>query len=158
MPVICQSRKLKALYAFDSAYKLQKEYGQDINALLNTQIAAEIAHEIDGEIMNDLLNQAGIVNDSWNKIRPNGISLRDHYDAFSIVLNRGSNKIFQETKRAAANFVVCGLDVATIIESLPGFNSAGATAAIGPHIAGTLGSLTVIKNPYYPENKYVLGY
>lgn len=62
LPVVCQSRKLKALYAFDAAYTLQKEYGADINALLNSQIASEIAHEIDGEIMNDLLRGAGLVN------------------------------------------------------------------------------------------------
>ena len=62
LPVVCQSRKLKALYAFDAAFTLQKEYGADINALLNSQIASEIAHEIDGEIMNDLLRGAGLVN------------------------------------------------------------------------------------------------
>lgn len=158
MPVICQSRKLKALYAFDSAYKLQKEYGQDINALLNSQIAAEITHEIDGEIMNDLLNQAGLVNDTWDKARPEGISLHDHYESFRITLNAGANKIFQATKRASANFVIVGIDVATVIEALPSFVSAGATTAIGPHVSGTLGNLTVIKNPYYPPTKYVLGF
>lgn len=158
MPVICQSRKLKALYAFDSSYKLMKEYGQDINALLNTQIAAEITHEIDGEIMNDLLRQAGLVNETWDMGRPEGISLHEHYESFRIVLNSGSNKIFQETKRAAANFVIVGRDVATVIESLPSFQSVGATTAIGPHVSGTIGNLTVIKNPYYKENEYVLGY
>lgn len=158
MPVICQSRKLKALYAFDSAYKLQKEYGQDINALLNTQIAAEITHEIDGEIMNDLLYQAELVNESWNKARPEGISLHDHYASFQITLNAGSNMIFDATKRASANFVIVGIDVATVVESLPNFQSYGATTAVGPHVSGTLGNLTVIKNPYYPKDKYVLGY
>lgn len=158
MPVICQSRKLKALYAFDSAYKLQKEYGQDINALLNSQIAAEITHEIDGEIMNDLLNQAELVNDAWSSKRPDGISLHDHYASFRITLNNGSNKIFQATKRAPANFVIVGIDVATVIESLPNFTPSGNVSAVGPHVSGTLGNLTVIKNPYYPTTKYVLGF
>ena len=70
LPVVTQSRKLKALYAFDAAFTLQKEYGADINALLNSQIASEIAHEIDGEIMNDLLRGAGLVNSAWNRERP----------------------------------------------------------------------------------------
>lgn len=158
MPVICQSRKLKALYAFDAAYKLSKEYGTDINALLNSQIASEIAHEIDGELMNDLLNGAGLTNDTWNATRPEGISLRDHFDSFRTALITGSNKIFGATKRAQANFVIVGLNVATVLESMTQFVASGARNVIGPHISGTIGDIMVIKNPYFPANEYVLGY
>jgi len=158
LPVVCQSRKLKALYAFDAAYKLQKEYGTDINALLNTQIASEIAHEIDGELMEDLLTGAGLVNNTWNTTRPEGISLREHYDSFRTVIIEGSNKIFGATKRAQANFMVCGLNVANVLESMTQFVSSGAKNVIGPHVSGTIGNITVIKNPYYPTHQYVLGY
>jgi hypothetical protein len=158
MPVICQSRKLKALYAFDSAFKLTKEYGTDINALLNSQIASEIAHEIDGEIMADLLTGAGLVNDSWDATRPSEISLRDHYQSFNTVLITGSNKIFGATKRAVATFIIVGLDVSTVIESMDNFVSAGVTNVIGPHVCGTLGNMMVVKNPYFPPKAYVLGY
>lgn len=158
MPIVCQSRKLKALYAFDAAYKLSREYGTDINALLNSQIASEIAHEIDGEIMDDLLHGAGLINDAFDMTRPNEISLKDHYDAFHSVMISGSNKIFGATKRAQATFIIAGLDVATIIESMTAFQASGARNVVGPHIAGTIGNLIVIKNPFYPSNKYVLGY
>lgn len=160
MPVICQSRKLKALYAFDAAFKLQKEYGTDINALLNSQIASEIAHEIDGEIMNDLLTGAELVNDSWDEanLPTRGISLRDHYDSFNMIINKGSNKIFQATKRATASFMIVGIDVATVVESMTTFVSAGAKNVIGPHVCGTIGSVTIIKNPYFPAKSYVMGY
>ena len=158
MPVVCQSRKLKALYAFDAAFKLQKEYGADINTLLSSQIAAEIAHEIDGEIMNDLYLQAGLVNEAWNAVRPEGISLREHYESFYANLVVGSNKIFGATKRAQANFLIVGLDVASVLEVMPTFVPSGAKNVIGPHIAGTIGNMTVVKNPYYPSKAYLLGY
>jgi len=158
MPVICQSRKLKALYAFDAAFKLQKEYGSDINALLNSQIAAEIAHEIDGEIMQDLYVGAGLVNDTWNKTKPVGVPLRDHYESFFATVVVGSNKIFEATKRAQATFMIVGIDVASVVEVMPSFVSAGATNVIGPHICGTLGGITVIKNPYFEPKAYLLGY
>lgn len=158
MPVICQSRKLKALYAFDAAFKLQKEYGTDINALLNSQIASEIAHEIDGEIMNDLLNEAGLVNDTWSAARPDGISLKEHYSSFNTVMISGSNKIFGATKRAVANFIIVGLDVATVVESMDNYVPSGAKNVIGPHVSGTINNITVIKNPYYPAKSYCLGY
>lgn len=158
MPVIAQSRKLKALYAFDAAFKLQKEYGSDINALLNSQVAAEIAHEIDGEIMEDLRKSAGLVNDTWNRQIPSGIGLKDHYESFYANLIVGSNKIFEATKRATGTFIVVGIDVASVIEAMPSFNPAGVSNVIGPHISGTIGSLTVIKNPFYPSNEYLIGY
>lgn len=158
MPVICQSRKLKALYAFDSAFKLTKEYGTDINALLNSQIASEIAHEIDGEIMADLYTGAGLVNEGWSATRPDGISLRDHYQSFNKTLIAGSNKIFGATKRAVATFVIVGLDVATVLESMDNFVPSGTTNVIGPHVAGTIGNMVVVKNPYFGAKQYVLGY
>ena len=138
--------------------KLQKEYGADINALLNSQIASEIAHEIDGELMNDLLFSAGIVNESWNETRPEGISLREHYDSFRKTIINGSNKIFGATKRAQANFLIAGLNVATVLETMTQFVSSGAKNIIGPHISGTIGNITVVKNPYFPVDQYVLGY
>ena len=45
LPVVAQSRKMKAVYAFDAAYELEKEYGQDIDTLMATEVAGEIAHK-----------------------------------------------------------------------------------------------------------------
>ena len=158
MPVVCQSRKLKALYAFDSAFKLQKEYGSDINALLNSQIAAEIAHEIDGEIMEDLRLGSGLTNETFNKRIPAAITLMDHYQSFQATLVVGSNKIFQATKRAQGTFLIVGVGVSNIIEVMPTFVASGAANVIGPHVMGTINNMIVVKNPYFPSNDYVMGY
>lgn len=159
IPIIAQSRKLKALYAFDSMFVLQKEYGEDINALLNTQVAAEIVHEIDGEIMNDLLKSAGLQNEGWSRKVPIGISKPDHYESFMNTLVVGSNKIFGATKRAQGTFLIAGLDVSSVIETARQFKPADVAAGIvGPHVIGTIGQFTVIKNPYYPSTSYLIGY
>ena len=108
--------------------------------------------------MNDLLFSAGLVNETWNETRPEGISLREHYDSFRKTIINGSNLIFGATKRAQANFLIAGLSVATVIETMSQFVSSGARNVIGPHISGTIGNITVIKDPYYPTDQYVLGY
>ena len=108
--------------------------------------------------MNDLLYSAGLVNETWNETRPEGISLREHYDSFRRTITNGSNLIFSATKRAMANFIIVGIDVATVIETTTQFISSGSKNIIGPHISGTIGNITVIKNPYFPPNQYVLGY
>ena len=45
VPIQATARRLKAIYAFEASFELQKEYGEDMQSLLNTQAAAEIAHK-----------------------------------------------------------------------------------------------------------------
>ena len=53
--------------------------------------------------------------------------------------------------------MVCGLEVASVIEVMRGFTASGNTA-VGPHLLGTLNGIKVFVNPDYPAKEYVLGY
>lgn len=158
LPVIAKSRKMKAVYAFDAAYELEKEYGQDIDTLLATEVAGEIAHEIDMELAGDLLKMAGAGAPlTWSKKLPVGVNNIDHYDSFFTKLVEGSNVIFGATRKVQPNFMVCGLGVASVVQVMRNFTPSGALA-IGPHFIGTLGNLKVFVSPDYPVNEFVLGY
>lgn len=145
------------------AYELQKEYGQSIEDLLATQAAGEIAHEIDTELTTDLLKSAiGNTNPylyqrSWSKVQPIGVSKADHYDGFMETLIDCSNAINAATRKVAANFMVCGLGVLTVLKVMRDFKSSG-NIANGPYFAGTLGDLKVYVVPTYPANFFVCGY
>lgn len=157
-PIEAKARTLRSFWSFDSAYELQKEYGQDIETLLATQSTGEIAHEIDNELTLDLLDFANAGTPlTWSKALTPGIALVDHYDSFMVKLNEGANTIFDATRKVKANFVICGLDVATVIESMRNFVPSGVTA-VGPHFLGTLGNYKVFVNPDYRANEFVLGY
>lgn len=158
LPVIAQSRKMKAVYAFDAAYELEKEYGQDIDSLLATEVAGEVAHEIDMEIANDLLKMANAGTPVvWSKTQPTGVNNIDHYDSFYTKLVSAMNTIFGATRRVKANFMICGLNVASVCEVMRNFTPSG-SVEVGPHFIGTLGSLKVYVNPDYDPNEFVLGY
>jgi hypothetical protein len=78
-------------------------------------------------------------------------------------IQRVSNKIHQKTMRGGANFLVCSPDVATILESIPGYaadtNGDKMQFAMGVQKVGLLNSrFTVYKNPYMTENLILLGY
>jgi hypothetical protein len=65
--------------------------------------------------------------------------------------------------RGGANFMVCSPDVATILESIPGYaadtNGDKMQFAMGVQKVGLLNSrFTVYKNPYMTENVILLGY
>lgn len=158
LPVVCKSRKMKAVYAFDAAYELEKEYGQDIDSLLATEVAGEIAHEIDMELANDIFKMANAGSPiTWSKTQPVGVNNIDHYDSFYTKLVEGANTIFGATRKVQPNFMVCGLEVASVVQVMRNFTPSG-VQAIGPHYLGTLGQFKVFVSPDYTANQFVLGY
>jgi len=78
-------------------------------------------------------------------------------------IQKVSNKIHQLTMRGGANFLVCSPDVATILETIPGFTvetdgdkmkfAAGVT-----QIGAFQNRYTVYKNPYMLTNVILMGY
>ena len=155
-------RKLKALYAFDSSYDLQMTQGIDMDAALMEAASMEIKHEVDGEIMNDLLTQAYIPPTpvAWEKNPPDHIAMVDHKDTFVDMIVSTSNIMYQKTRRAMGNFAICGKRFADVAESMGSrWTPSGTGLPAGPYFAGTIdGKWKVYKNPYYPENKFLIGY
>jgi hypothetical protein len=80
-----------------------------------------------------------------------------------IKIQKASNNIHAKTMRGGANFIVVSPDVATILESIPGFNvqtdGNKQQFAMGVEKVGKLSNRwTVYKNPYMKENVILLGY
>lgn len=115
--------------------------------------------EIDVEITNDLLNQAGL-NTNWSLTPQNNVAWQDWKETFVDSIVAGSNMIFQNTRRATGNFMIVGKKAADILMSLgPRFVRSGIQNPQGPYLMGTLdGQWKVYYNPYYPVNKYLIGY
>lgn len=160
LPITTQSRKLSAVWAFDAAYELEKEYGQSMQDILATQAAAEIAQEVDNEITLDLFRIANAGPQvMWDRTQPVGVSAADHYDSFYNKIVEGSNEIFKATRRAHANFMICGLNVDAVLKCMRNFEAVKDESAIGPHFIGTLGGqIKVYVNPNYDADTFVLGY
>lgn len=159
LPVETRSRKLKAVWAFDAAYELNKEYGQDMQQLLATQAVGEIQAEIDNEITSDLYRIANAGPEvTWSRTAPLGVGTVEHYDSFWLKLIEGSNQIFGATKRAHANFMICGLNVDSVVKGMRNFQSQEDLGAVGPHKIGTLGNMNVYVNPFFDPDVFVLGY
>lgn len=160
IPVETKSRKLAAIWSFDAQYELMKEYGSDMQTMLATQATAEIQQELDNEITFDLYKAANAGPEiTWSRMQPTGVSQADHYDSFYAKVVEGSNQIFAATRRARANWMVCGLNVASVLQVMRNFDASEDTTAIGPHFIGTLGGqIRCYVNPNYDPNTFVLGY
>lgn len=159
IPVTTQSRKLTAVWAFDAQYELMKEYGQDMQNMLAAQAVAEMQQEIDNEITRDLYRIANAGPEiRWSRTQPVGVSQIDHYDTFYSKIVEGSNGIFSATRRVHANFMVCGLGVASVLQVMRNFDASEDMTAVGPHYIGSLPGIKCYVNPNYGENEFVLGY
>lgn len=160
LPIETKSRKLTAIWAFDAAYELEKEYGQSAQQLLATQATAEIAQEIDNEITLDLYRIANAGPQiAWSRIQPVGVNIVDHYDSFWNKIVEGSNEIYAATRKCRANFMICGLNVDAVLKCMRNFVASEDMTAIGPHFIGTLGGqIKCYVNPNYDPDEFVLGY
>lgn len=160
LPVTTTSRKLAAIWSFDAAYELEKEYGSSMQSLMATQATAEIAQEIDNEITLDLYRIASAGPEvRWSKVQPTGVNIVDHYDSFWNKVVEGSNQIFDATRRVHANFMICGIGVDNVLKCMRNFDSANDTTSVGPHFVGTLGGMIkCYVNPNYGQDEFVLGY
>ena len=160
LPIYAKSRKLAAYWGFDAAYDLKKQYGTEINDLISVQAAGEIAHEIDTEISLDLAKKAAAgATLTWSKTPTIGVNVIDHYDSFWVKLTEGAKTIFGATQRVQPNFLICGLNVAAVVECMRNFDGTGATAGVGPHFIGTLGGkYKVYVVPQMDADEFVLGY
>lgn len=156
------TRSLAARWLFDAAFELKQVHGINADEEIATAMAAEVRHEIDGEIMNDIITQANAGNTvfTWSKQAPTGVSYMDYKDTFVDTLIAMSNAIFSDTKRAEGNYVIAGINVSSLIESMgQRFVPVSDTVKAGPHVIGTLdGRWKIIKNPFYDADSFVVGY
>ena len=171
------TKKLKA--------KWTPELGQDLNAYHNldaevelTQILSEqIALEIDREILEDLVRGATAGVRYWSRApgdflnRETGAAnaapeftgnVSEWYETLIETINDVSAQIHRKTLRGAANFVVCGPEVANILEFTAGFR-ANVTADSDRGDAGAVkvGSISkkfdIMVDPYFPRELLLVG-
>jgi len=179
--IVAKTRKLKAVWTPELAQDLNAYHSIDAEAELTALLSEYVSMEIDLEILDMLITNApAVTTDYWSARIGSEFnrSLGQFQDTASNrtayvkstwfqtlgnKIQKVSNKIHQLTLRGGANFLVCSPDVATIIESIPGFttNTDGDQAkfAMGVAKVGALSNRwTVYKNPYMTDNVMLVGF
>jgi hypothetical protein len=178
--ISAKTRKLKAQWTPEFAQDLNAYHSLDAEAELTGLLSEHISLEIDLEILDMLIQNAPTV-EYWsakvgNQLNSGGTGFDSNtagvyytqmswFQTLGIKLQKVSNIIHQRTLRGGANFMVVSPNVATILESIPGFaaDTDGAADtmkyAFGVQKIGQLNSrYKVYKNPYMIENVILLGF
>ena len=182
IPIVAKTRKLKAVWTPELAQDLNAYHSVDAEAELTALLSEYVSMEIDLEILDMIRLNAIAKTEKWSaKVgfeinnagtrfietsgNSNAYTKGTWFQTLGNKIQSVSNAIHQKTLRGGANFVVVSPEVATILESIPGYatDSDGASTnnqyAMGVQKAGLLNNrFTVYKNPYQFENVIIVGF
>ncbi len=182
IPIVAKTRKLKAVWTPELAQDLNAYHSVDAEAELTALLSEYVTMEIDLEILDMLNMNANAKTERWSARvgfeynsattlfaessgASNAYTKGDWFQTLGNKIQSVSNAIHQKTLRGGANFIVVSPEVATILESIPGYatDSDGASTnksyAMGVQKAGLLNNrYTVYKNPYQFENVILVGF
>ena len=179
--VTAQTKKLKAKWTPELGQDLNAYHNLDAEVELTSILSEQIALEIDREIVADLVNGATAATYYWSRSpglfvdKTNGNELgassaapdftgtvSEWYETLVETINDVSAQIHRKTLRGGANFVVCGPEVANILEFTAGFRASvthdDETGSVGAVNVGSLSKkFDVIVDPYFLRNVILVG-
>ena len=179
--VTAQSKKLKAKWTPELGQDLNAYHNLDAEVELTSILSEQIALEIDREILEDLLRGATAGTYYWSRSpglfvnRDTGAEIgassaapdftgtvSEWYETLIETINDVSAQIHRKTLRGGANFVVCGPEVANILEFTSGFRASvtadDETGSIGAVRVGSLSKkFDVMVDPYFPRSLILVG-
>jgi hypothetical protein len=175
------TKKLKAKWTPELGQDLNAYHNLDAEVELTSILSEQIALEIDQEILEELVKGATAGTYYWSRSpglfvnRTTGAevgasaaapdftgTVSEWYETLLETINDVSAQIHRKTLRGGANFVVCGPEVANIMEFTAGFRATvtadDAKGTIGAVRAGTLNNKwDVHVDPYFPRNVVLVG-
>jgi len=180
--IVAKTRKLKAVWTPELAQDLNAYHSVDAEAELTSLLSEYVSMEIDLEILDMLNMNANAKTERWSARvgheynaatalfaessgASNAYTKGDWFQTLGNKIQSVSNAIHQKTLRGGANFIVVSPEVATILESIPGYTTASdgdvsaKSYAMGVQKAGMLNNrYTVYKNPYQFQNTILVGF
>lgn len=166
-PIVAKTRKLKAVWTPELAQDLNAYHSVDAEAELTSLLSEYVSMEIDLEILDMLLANAGTVDANAFDATPTefqgGETQGTHFQKLGTKIQKMSNTIHQLTLRGGANFLVCSPQVATVLESIPGYaadtDGNQSQFAMGVSKVGALNNrFQVYKNPYMTSGDVLVGF
>jgi hypothetical protein len=183
--VTAKSRKLKAKWTPELGQDLNAYHNLDAEVELTSILSEQIGLEIDQEMLGELVRGATAATLYWSRRpgkfldRTTGLPISSGanesllgadftgnvsmwYETLVETINDVSAAIHRKTLRGGANFVVCGPEVANILEFTTGFRANvvhdDAKGTIGAVKAGSLSKKwDVFVDPYFPRNVVLVG-
>jgi len=179
--VTAKTKKLKAKWTPELGQDLNAYHNLDAEVELTSILSEQIALEIDREILDDLVKGGTAATYYWSRSpglfvnKTTGVELgassaapdftgtvSEWYETLIETVNDVSAQIHRKTLRGGANFLVCGPEVANILEFTSGFRAnvshEDAKGTVGAVNVGSISKkFDVMVDPYFPRNAILVG-
>ena len=180
--VTARTKKLKAKWSPELGQDLNAYHNLDAEVELTSILSEQIALEIDREILEDLMKGATAATFYWSRspglfvnkttgaaivgsstVAPDFTgNVSEWYETLIETINDVSAQIHRKTLRGGANFLVCGPEVANILEFTSGFRAKvtheDEKGQVGAVNVGSISKkFDVMVDPYFPRNVILVG-
>ena len=183
--VTAKTKKLKVKWTPELGQDLNAYHNLDAEVELTSIMSEQIALELDREILEDLIKGATAATYYWSRRpgrfldRSTGLpisaspneqllgadftgNVSQWYETLLETVNDVSAQIHRKTLRGGANFLVCGPEVAAVLEMTAGFRAkvtpddeAGSAGAV--NVGSVSKKWDVYVDPYFPRNVILVG-
>ncbi len=158
-PVTAKVMKLKALWSEEADQNLQAMYNIKAESVLLNALTNALQYQKHRQVIFDLRARADAGFVVWDAVAPSGINYQTHKFSIIDAFETGSNFIFGATNMVAGNWLLLGLQAATVVATLPQFVAKNnRTQMQGVTYIGDLGNKKVFADPHYPTNEFLVGH
>ena len=158
-PVTAKVMKLKTLWSEEADQNLQAMYNIKAESVLLNALTNALTYQKHRQVIFDLRAKADAGFVIWDAIAPSGVNYQTHKFSIIDAFETASNFIYGATNMDAGNWLLLGLQAATVVATLPQFVAKNnRTQMQGITYIGDLGNKKVFADPHYPTNEFLVGH
>jgi len=158
-PVTAKVMKLKTLWSEEADQNLQAMYNIKAESVLLNALTNALTYQKHRQVIFDLRARADAGFVVWDATAPASVNYQTHKFSIIDAFETASNFIFGATNMVAGNWILLGLQAATVVATLPQFVSRNArTQMQGVTYLGDLGNKKIFADPHFPVNEWLVGH
>ena len=158
-PVTAKVMKLKTLWSEEADQNLQAMYNIKAESVLLNALTNALTYQKHRQVIFDLRARADAGFVVWDAVAPPSVNYQTHKFSIIDAFETASNFIFGATNMVAGNWLLLGLQAATVVATLPQFVARNArTQMQGVTYLGDLGNKKVFADPHFPVNEWLVGH
>lgn len=158
-PVTAKVMKLKTLWSEEADQNLQAMYNIKAESVLLNALTNALQYQKHRQVIFDLRAKADAGFVVWDAIAPANVNYQTHKFSIIDAFETASNMIFGATNMVAGNWLLLGLQAATVVATLPQFVAKNQrTQMQGITYIGDLGNKKVFADPHFPVNEFLVGH
>lgn len=158
-PVTARVIKLKALWSEEADQNLEAMFNIKAETTLLNALTNALQYQKHRAVIADLRNRADAGLVTWDATPPSAVSYQTHKYSIIDAFQTASMFIFGATNMVSGNWILTGLQAASVIMTLPQFVAkATGTQMQGVTYVGDLGNFKIFVDPHYPVNEFLVGH